>query len=239
MEDAKSCCRKCSCRLFEFLESSIGKKIMVALAGFLLSGFLITHLAGNMFMFVGANAFNHYAEVLVSNPFLPVAEIGLVVLFLLHIVLTIRAAFANSAARPVAYEVYQGKGARTPGSSTMVWTGSLILAFVVLHVATFKYGIGGSKGPDLFAHVTGWFKNPFYAGFYVLAVAGVGLHLSHGVQSAIQTIGVSHPRYTPMLKKLGLLFALAITVGFGSLPVYFGFFAPQTMACCAAAGGAK
>jgi len=239
IEAAKTYCCKCSCRLFEFLESSIGKKIMVALAGFLLSGFLIAHLAGNMFMFVGGPAFNHYAEVLVSNPFLPVAEIGLLVLFLLHIALTVRAKFANMAARPVAYEVFQGKGARTAGSSTMVWTGSLILAFVVLHVATFKYNIGGLKGPDLFAHVTAWFKNPLYAGFYILAVAGVGLHLSHGVQSAVQTFGVSHPRYTPMFKKLGLIFAVAITVGFGSLPVYFGFLAPKTMACCPAAGGAK
>lgn len=214
---------------------------MVALAGFLLSGFLITHLAGNMFMFVGGPAFNHYAEVLESNPFLPVAEIGLVVLFLLHIVLTLRAKFANMAARPVAYEVYQGKGARTAGSSTMIPTGLLILAFIIIHIATLKFEVGGLKGPadDLFAHVTGWFKNPFYAGFYVLAVAGVGLHLSHGVQSAVQTIGVNHPRYTPMLKKLGMAFAIAIAVGFASLPIYFGFFAPQTMACCAAAGGAK
>lgn len=238
MKDAKSCCCKCSCRLFEFLESSIGKKIMIALAGFLLSGFLMTHLAGNMLMFVGGSAFNHYAEVLEANPFLPAAEIGLVALFLLHIALTLRAKFANMAARPVAYEVYQGKGARTPGSSTMVPTGLLILAFIVIHVATFKFDIGGEKGPDLFSHVLGWFKNPLYAGFYVLAVAGVGLHLSHGVQSAIQTFGVSHPRYTPLFKKLGLLFAVAISVGFGSLPVYFGFF-HHDAACRASAGGAK
>ena len=203
---------------------------MVALAGFLLSGFLITHLAGNIFMFVGGPAFNRYAEVLENNPLLPAAEIGLVVIFLLHIALTLRAKFSNMAARPVAYEVYQGKGARTPGSSTMAATGALILAFVVIHVATFKFDIGGLKGPDLFGHVTGWFKNPLYAGFYILAVAGVGLHLSHGVQSAVQTFGVSHPRYTPMLKRLGLLFAVAVAVGFASLPIYFGFFA---------AGGAK
>ncbi|OGR93288.1 MAG: hypothetical protein A2V88_16425 [Elusimicrobia bacterium RBG_16_66_12] len=211
---------------------------MIALAGFLLCGFLITHLAGNMFMFGGANAFNHYAEALESNPFLPLAEIGLAALFLLHIALTIRAKFANMAARPVAYEVYQGKGARTPGSSTMAATGALILAFIVIHVATLKFEVGGSKGPDLFAHVTGWFKNPLYAGFYILAVAGVGLHLSHGVQSAIQTLGVSHPRYTPMFRKLGLLFAVAISVGFASLPIYFGFF-HHDMACCAAKGGAQ
>lgn len=233
-----ACCRKCSCRLFEFLESSIGKKIMAALAGFLLSGFLITHLAGNMFMFVGGPAFNHYAEALESNPLLPLAEIGLAALFLLHVALTLRAKFANMAARPVAYESYQGKGARTLGSSTMAATGALILAFIVIHVATLKFEVGGSKGPDLFEHVTGWFKNPLYAGFYVLAVAGVGLHLSHGVQSAIQTLGVNHPRYTPMFKKLGLLFAVAVSVGFASLPVYFGFFSHET-SCCAAAGGAQ
>ncbi|HAZ06933.1 MAG TPA: hypothetical protein DCZ01_00085, partial [Elusimicrobia bacterium] len=82
-------------------------------------------------------------------------------------------------------------------------------------------------------------KNPLYAGFYILAVAGVGLHLSHGVQSALQTFGAGHPRYTPMLKKLGLLFAVSIAAGFASLPIYFGWFAPNTTACCAAEEGAQ
>lgn len=238
MEDAKACCCKCSCRIFDFLESSIGKKITVGLAGFFLCGFLLTHLAGNLLMFAGGPAFNHYAEVLEENPFLPVAEIGLVVLFALHILLAIRAKLANMAARPVGYEVYEGKGARTPGSRTMLPTGLLILTFVIIHVATFKFDWGGLKGPDLFAHVTGWFKNPLYAAFYVLAVAGVGLHLSHGAQSALQTFGLNHPRYTPLLKKLCLLFAIAVMTGFASLPVYFGFF-HQDAACCAAMGGAQ
>jgi len=236
MEAVTSCCCKCSCRAIEFLESSIGKKIMIGLAGFLLCGFLITHLAGNMFLFVGAGAFNHYAEVLESNPLLPLAEGGLAALFLLHIVLTLIAKFANMAARPVDYQVYRGKGARTPGSSTMVLTGLLVLAFIVVHVATLKFEVGGLKGPNLFAHLTGWFKNPYYSAFYVLAVAGVGLHLSHGAQSAIQTFGLSHPRYTPMIKTLGLLFAIAIGAGFASLPIYFGFIHHDT-ACCAAMGG--
>lgn len=238
MEAKDNCASKCSCRIFEFLESSIGKKIMVAAAGLLLCGFLVTHLAGNLLMFVGGDVFNKYAEALEHNPLLPVAEIGLVALFLVHIALSIRATLANRAARPEGYQVYKGKGARTPGSRTMAVTGTVILAFVIIHVATFKYNVGGFKGlpteEGLFAHVLGWFSNPWYAAFYVLAVGGVSLHLSHGVQSAVQTFGLNHPRYTPLIKKAGLAFAALIFVGFASLPVYFGFLKN----CMSCAGGA-
>jgi len=246
MEANSNCDSRCSCRILAFLDSSIGKKIMVAAAGILLSGFLITHLAGNLLMFVGGEAFNHYAEVLEHNPFLPLAEVGLLMLFLLHIVLSLRATLANRAARPEGYQVYKGKGARTPGSRTMAITGLLILAFIIVHVATFKYDFGGLKGQvagqeeSLFAHVVAWFANPWYAVFYVLAVGGVGLHLSHGVQSALQTFGLNHPRYTPLLKKAGLAFAFLIFVGFASLPVYFGFIHKADLACCAPVeGGSK
>jgi succinate dehydrogenase / fumarate reductase cytochrome b subunit len=223
MEATSDCSCKCSCRMIEFLESSIGKKIMVALAGFLLCGFLITHLAGNMFLFVGGEAFNRYAHLLESNPLLPLAEGGLFVLFLIHIALSLRARFLNAAARPVGYQTSADKGARTPGSRTMTVTGSLILLFIVIHVATVKYQVGGAKGPTLFDHLTGWFANPLYSGFYILALIGVGLHLSHGVQSAFQTFGLNHPRYTPAIKKLGLAFAAIIALAFMSMPIYFGF----------------
>ncbi len=238
MEAKADCASKYSCRVFEFLESSIGKKIAIAAAGILLCGFLVAHLAGNLLMFVGGDAFNHYAEALEHNPLLPIAEIGLVGIFLLHIVLSYRATFANRTARPEGYQVYNGKGARTPGSRTMALTGTLILVFVVIHVATFKYDVGGFKGTSgqegLFAHVLGWFANPWYAAFYVLAVGGVALHLSHGAQSAMQTFGINHPRYTPLIKMAGLAFALLIFLGFASLPVYFGFIKN----CLSCAGGA-
>lgn len=233
--DAKACSTSCCGRFFDFLESSIGKKIMVALAGVLLIGFLVTHLAGNLLMFVGEGAFNKYAEALESNPLLPVAEIGLVALFLLHIAMSARATLANRAARPEGYQSYKGKGARTPGSRTMALTGTLILAFVVIHVATLKYKVGGEKGQELFAHVVGWFSgSKLYAGFYLLAMLGIGLHLSHGVQSAAQTFGLNHPRYTPLIKKAGLGLAAAIALGFASLPFYFGFVKKTDLACCAA-----
>ena len=214
---------RCDCRAIEFLESSIGKKIMVALAGLLLCGFLITHLLGNLFLFVGGPAFDRYAELLESNPLLPLAEGGLVVLFLIHILLSIRARMANAAARPIGYQAAADKGARTPGSRTMMATGSLLLLFIIVHVATIKYQVGGAKGSDLFGHVTGWFANPLYAGFYVLALVGLGLHLSHGVQSAFLTLGVNHPRYTPLIKKAGLAFAAVMALAFASMPLYFCF----------------
>lgn len=217
-----------SCRVIEFLESSIGKKMMVALTGIALCGFLITHLAGNLFLFVGGPAFNHYAEVLESNPLLPLAEGMLFVLFLIHIALSVRARMIDMAARPIRYEVSANKGARTPGSRTMAVSGSLILLFLIIHVATIKYQVGGAKGTDLFAHVTGWFKNPLYSGFYVLALIGLGLHLSHGVQSAFQSFGVNHPRYSPLIRRAGQAFALLMFLGFASMPLYFLF-----------AGGAK
>ena len=216
---------KCSFRVIEFLESSIGKKIMVALTGLLLCGFLITHLAGNLFLFVGSTAFNRYAEFLESQALLPLAEGGLVVLFLIHIALSVRARLANAAARPIGYAAAADKGARTPGSRTMAISGSLILLFIIIHVATIKYQLGGAKGATLFSHVTTWFANPLYAGFYVVAMIGLGLHLSHGVQSAFQTFGVSHPRYTPAIKKLGLAFASVIALAFASMPIYFFFLA--------------
>lgn len=216
---------------------------MVAAAGLLLCGFLITHLAGNLLMYVGGPAFNQYAEALEHNPLLPLAEIGLVGLFLLHIVLSYRATYLNRAARPEGYEAFKGKGARTPGSRSMAITGTLILAFVIIHVATFKFDVGGLKGQiegqgeSLFNHVLGWFSNPWYSAFYVLAVGGLGLHLSHGVQSAAQTFGLNHPRYTPLIKKAGLTFAFLIFLGFASFPVYFGFL--KNCVSCSTVGGTK
>ena len=223
MSGESSCSTSCCGRAIEFLESSIGKKIMVATAGLLLIGFLVTHLAGNLLLFVGGDAFNAYAEALEHNPLLPVAEGGLVFLFVVHILLSARATWANRSARPVGYESYKGKGARTAGSRTMALTGTLILVFIVAHVATFKFKAGGAKGADLYTHVLAWFANPWYAAFYVLAVGGVGLHLSHGVQSAFQTFGVNHPRYTPLVKKAGLALAGLLFLGFASMPIYFGF----------------
>ncbi len=207
----------------QFIESSIGKKVMVALAGILLCGFLVMHLAGNLFLFVGDTAFNHYAEMIEKNPLLPLAEIGLVVLFLIHIILSLRARWANNAARPIGYEYSSTKGARTPGSRTMALTGTLVLAFLIVHLRTFRFAPEEMRETNIYKVVVDWFHNPYYAGFYVLALVGLGLHLSHGFQSAFQTLGLNHPRYTPAIRKIGVAFAVLVALGFMSMPIYFGF----------------
>ncbi len=205
------------CRLCSLLNSSIGKKIQVALAGLLLCGFLVTHLAGNLLLFVGEATFNRYAETLEHNPLLIPAEIVLGGLFLIHIVLALKLKLENRAARPVAYLDAQSKGGRTAGSSTMAVTGTLVLAFLIVHIKTLKFG-DDPKG--LYDLVLRMFGNPLYSGFYVVAMGGLMLHLSHGFQSAFQTFGVNHPRYTPLIKRVGAIFAFVIAGGFAFIPIW-------------------
>lgn len=206
------------CWLCNFLNSSIGRKMFVALAGLLLMGFLVTHLAGNLLIYAGEGAFNQYAAALEANEgLLVVAEIGLVALFLGHIVLSLWSRRQSAAARPVGYEMQVSKGGRTLPSRTMLISGLLTLAFLVVHIKTFKFG---AKPDGLFRLVMDWFANPLYSGFYVVAMGALCLHLSHGFQSAFQTLGVSHPKYTPLIRKAGYGLALILAAGFASLPLY-------------------
>ena len=212
--------RSHDCRLCSFFNSSLGQKFLVGGAGLMLCGFLLMHLAGNLFLFVGEGAFNHYAETLEQNPLLPIAEIGLAALFILHIITALYLKVKNRQARPVAYETAASKGGRTPGSRSMALSGTLVLAFLIVHLKTFKFG----EDPEgLFRLVMAWFKNPYYAGFYVLAMGGLALHLSHGVQSAFNTLGISHPRYTPLIKAAGVAFAVLVCGGFAVIPLWACF----------------
>lgn len=214
--------------LIDLLTSSIGKKVQMAVTGLLLCGFLIAHLAGNLFLFVGRDAFNAYAEALEHNPLLPAAEIGLAFMFLLHIVTAIIVRYQNSRARPVGYVRKRAAGGRTWGSATMALSGALLLAFLIVHVKTFRFT---PHGDDLYGHVISWFQWRPYAWFYVAAMLGLALHLSHGVHSGLSTLGIEHPKYSPILRKAGIGFALIIAAGFASMPIILG--------CADALGGAK
>ena len=190
---------------------------MVALAGLLLCGFLVTHLAGNLFLYAGEGPFNHYAEALESTPLLPAAEIGLALLFLLHIIVSLKLRYENTQARPLAYAEYASKGGRSAGSRSMTLTAVLVLLFLIVHVKTFRFG---EEGGNLYRMVMTSFQKPLYAGFYVLAMLALGLHLSHGIQSAFQTVGFNHPRYTPLVRKAGFAFAILICAGFATIPIW-------------------
>ncbi|MFA6003041.1 MAG: succinate dehydrogenase cytochrome b subunit [Elusimicrobiota bacterium] len=210
--------------LFDFLNSSIGKKITIGLAGLCLCGFLGPHLMGNLLLFAGPAQFNAYARILTHNPLIPLAELGLLGLFLLHITVTLYARWQNWQARPIGYENCVSKGGRTIGSRTMIYTAFFLLAFLVFHVATFKYGLGsGIDKEQLFERVMEFFRQPLIAGFYILAMAALGLHLSHGCQSACQTLGIDHPKYTPGIKIAGALFAAAIAGAFAVIPIWACF----------------
>ena len=192
----------------------------MALTGLLLCGFLVAHLGGNLFLFKGPAAFNHYANSLEENPLLPLAELGLAVLFLVHIVTAIKVRIENKQSRPIEYEKYSASGGRTWGSATMIFSGLLLLVFLIIHLKTFRFQTDRS---DIYSMVIRAFKNPFYSLFYVVAMGALALHLSHGFQAGFQSLGVNHSKYTPWIKRFGLAFAVVISVGFASMPLWVGF----------------
>jgi succinate dehydrogenase / fumarate reductase cytochrome b subunit len=201
------------------LGSSVGKKILMAVTGLGLIGFLAVHLLGNVMAFAGAEAFNGYAAKLHSlQPYLTVFNIGLAMLGLVHIVVGIILFFENLKARPTRYKVYKNPGGRTIGSNTMPYTGVLILIFVVFHLLKFTFV---DKSVTLiYQQMAATFADPLWVCLYVAAMVIVAVHISHGLWSMFQTFGLNHPRYMPLVMKLGLVATLVFGIGFGILPIY-------------------
>jgi succinate dehydrogenase / fumarate reductase cytochrome b subunit len=215
--------------------STVGRKILLALTGLSLLVFVTVHLAGNLLLFVGPDAFNAYAHRLLSlGVLLYFAEIILAGIFLLHFVTAISVTWSNWKARPSDYEVSGSQGGpskMTLSSRTMIWTGLVLLVFLVVHLVTFKYGPGVEEGyvvyldgepvRDLHRLVVEWFQNGLYVGFYVISMGMLGFHLRHGFWSAIQSLGGFHQRLTPVAYGAGLVAAIVLAVGFLALPVWF------------------
>jgi succinate dehydrogenase / fumarate reductase cytochrome b subunit len=217
--------------------STVGRKILLALTGLSLLVFVCIHLAGNLLLFVGPEAFNAYAHRLFSlGLLLYLAEIILSGIFFLHIITAVSVTWSNWKARPADYEVSAGKGGpskMTLSSRTMIWTGLILLVFLIVHLVTFKFGPGISEGyvasfevdgepvRDLHRLVVEWFQNGFYVGFYVICMGLLGFHLRHGFWSAIQSLGGFHRRLTPVAYGAGLAAAIVLAVGFLLLPIWF------------------
>jgi succinate dehydrogenase / fumarate reductase cytochrome b subunit len=205
--------------VLKLLSSLIGRKLLTALTGLILYGFLIGHLAGNTLLFNkdGGQAFNAYSEFLNRHPLLVPTELFLLAVFILHIYLAISVDLTNRQARPVGYRVRsRAVGGRTWASSTMLYSGILVLIFVVIHVKTFKYGDLGSG--TLYDLVSATFHKTGYLVWYVLAMVVLGFHLFHAFQSAFQTLSI----HSQSLKRLGLLISLALALSFGFIPIYMG-----------------
>ena len=207
---------------------SISKKIGMAMTGFLLIGFLVTHLAANLLLFVSPEAYNNYSHALISNPLIYIAEAALVFLFLYHAVLAIKVTLGNRSARPQSYHVSSSLGKKTIFSSTMMWTGSVILVFLVLHLISFKFGEDvAPHSPDgvrdLYSLVVARFQSPLFSLFYIICMCLLGCHLTHAIQSSARSLGLSHPKYLTYAKAISYILGIAFTVGYSSFPIYFGF----------------
>jgi succinate dehydrogenase / fumarate reductase cytochrome b subunit len=208
--------------LIDLFRSSLGKKLMVALTGLAFSLFLLTHLAGNLSIFGGRDAFNRYAESLHGfGPLLTVAELGLLFFAVIHVLLGIALFAGNLSARPVRYAARKNAGGRSVGSATMPYTGLILLVFVVVHL--FNFHFVDKTDRTIYDIVAAAFSGPGYVIFYLIAMAVAAVHVSHGFWSAFQTLGTDHPKYSPAIRGAGIVFSLIVGVGFGVIPVYFLF----------------
>ena len=210
--------------------SSLGKKYLMALTGLFLCSFLVIHFLGNITLYTDPVQFNEYTRFMSSNPIIRVMEIVLVAGFLTHIIDAIMLTRANKKAQPVKYAM--DKKQSSWYSRNMGLTGSVILAFLVLHLQSFWYGYkfgspayatdsAGLPIKDMYTMVIEAFGEFWYSGLYVIAVTLLGIHLNHGFQSAFQSVGLRHKKYTPTIKMLGTAFSILITLGFVSFPIYF------------------
>ena len=213
--------------------SSLGKKYIMAVTGFVMFLFVIGHLAGNLQIFLGAEAINRYGHFLQSNPELiwP-ARIFLLLMLVLHVWSAVKLSAENKAARPIAYGAWQPVGS-TYASRTMLMSGIIVFVFIVYHLLHFTVQVkyvnltGESfidytdpqKRHDIYRMMVAGFSNIWVSGFYILGMALLCLHLSHGTSSMFQSIGWKSPAYGPFLDKASRWLAMAIFAGYTSIPV--------------------
>jgi succinate dehydrogenase / fumarate reductase cytochrome b subunit len=209
-------------RAARFWNATVGKKIVMAVSGLALFGFVLVHVLGNLNFFRSAEAMNAYARFLrVEPPLLWAARAGLLAMVVLHIWASVSLTLLNKLeARPVGYVKKKNIGSNY-ASRTMYWSGPIILAFVIYHLMQFTWGVGGTPFEELkpSENLVAGFSSWPVALFYVIAVGMLMVHLYHGVWSLFQTLGVNHPRYTPMLKTFAKTVAILLFVGFSSIPV--------------------
>ena len=190
---------------------------------------MIIHIVGNLIVFLGPEVFNRYAYVLEGNPLLPIVELGLLVIFLIHVYKTVRMFLANQQTRPTGYALRKRAGRpsrKSFASSTMIASGLWLLVFIVIHVKAFRYGTeypwpGG--GRDLYRLEMENLSSPWTVAFYVLSMLVVGSHLWHGIASGVQSLGGDHPRWTPRVLLAGKVVAAAIAGGFIAIAVWVYF----------------
>jgi succinate dehydrogenase / fumarate reductase cytochrome b subunit len=218
------------------LFSTLGKKLLMSFTGLFLISFLTIHLIGNLAVFSndGGLAFNAYASFMSTNPLIGTVSYLLYAGIILHVVIAAILYFSNSSARPVKYKVQKSKENSSWSSRSMTLLGSIILIFIVLHLKDFwwqykhdggyEFVVDANGNKDIYMLVVLQFKTTFALVTYLIGLIALYLHLNHGFQSAFQTLGLEHHKYTPAIKAIGLVYAIIVPIAYASMPVYIYFF---------------
>jgi len=204
-----------------FFGTSIGKKLIMAVTGMVLFGFVVGHMLGNLQIYMGPEKLNAYAALLKSTgSLLWAVRLGLLVVVGLHIWAATSLTLTSWSARPEGYRVtaYQESDY---ASRTMRWSGPILAAFIVYHLLHFTVG---SVHPefdhvDVYSNVVLGFSVPWVSGAYIVAMLALGFHMYHGVWSMLQSLGLNHPRYNPLRRIFAVAFTLLVVVGNISIPV--------------------
>ena len=207
----------------EFFGSSMGKKVVMAVTGIILFGFVVAHMVGNLQVYLGREVMNQYAVFLREvghGAGLWVARLGLLAAAGLHIWAATSLTLINRSARPVGYREKQSLEA-TYAARTMRWSGVILLLFVAYHLAHFTFGNAHPdfRHGDVYHNFIVGFRQPLASAFYVAAMLCLGLHMYHGVWSMLQTLGLSHPRYNHIRHAFATFISAVVVVGNVSFPV--------------------
>ena len=216
----------------ELLKGTVGRKAVIGLTGLGLCLFILIHMLGNLLILQGPAAYNSYAHKLHSLLLFEVLETGLALFFAGHILLTVLTAVQNFKARGEKQHVPSVKKAASFTDRTLAFQGLVLLIFLVFHLMTFKFGpfyetsLNGEPVRDIHRLVREVFQNPWMVIVYSAVLFVLCGHLSHGLQAALKSLGISHPRYDPALKVWSVIFAWTVFTGFLIQPLYVYFILP-------------
>ncbi len=209
--------------------TSLNKKQIVAITGLLLILFVTGHLIGNLLFYLGPEVYNAYADKLKHlRPGLYVVEIALAWIFLVHIYFTAMVVHENIKARPIKYEIYKASPQRSFATRIMPFTGFYLFTFLIKHLLDFTFTnhegmrsvLADGNNYGIYGLVYNTFSDPIYSLFYIGAMFCLGFHLSHGVDSVIQTFGLKDNKCATMIQKFSNAFGLFIALAYSSIPVY-------------------
>jgi succinate dehydrogenase / fumarate reductase cytochrome b subunit len=216
--------------LVKTLGSSLGRKLLMALTGLFLCSFLVVHCGLNALIFAndGGKLFNEGAEFMAHNFLIRTMEIVLFLGLIVHAFDALVITLHNRKARPIGYMVTDGKANSKWYSRSMGLLGTLILMFLIIHLKHFwvvsRFTDEITSGEEtLFGEMKEVFENPFVVLLYVLSMFSLAYHLLHGFQSGFQTLGINHPKYTPFIKFLGVVFSVIVPFVFALMPLAIHF----------------